>query len=271
MQVDGISPGNGHAYGLQKVHPKEPEAEETAAVTGEDPGGGEEKGVIRLLQEGHFKGVADLRLRINFHDELTGIEAAQAQAVAEEKVGGVVESVGGIVDSFLADNELTEEQVAAVQEAKESFVQAVTGTEDPAGAVEDAFAALVAALQALVPPPPEEEAPPPEEPGEEPPGEEPPGEPEPPTEPQVDWQAFIDNLQSAYSEAMEDLTSSLSAVTALPPLSEPSGNGVAYEKFLAIYNDLWGIEPAGEMDETEPPPPEPEPEPPEPEPPEPVP
>jgi hypothetical protein len=26
--------------------------------------------VIRLLQAGHFKGVADVRLRINFHEEL---------------------------------------------------------------------------------------------------------------------------------------------------------------------------------------------------------
>ncbi len=27
-------------------------------------------GVIRLLEAGHFKGVADVRLRINFHDQL---------------------------------------------------------------------------------------------------------------------------------------------------------------------------------------------------------
>ncbi len=31
------------------------------------------KGVLGLLQEGHFKGVADVRLRINFFDELAAI------------------------------------------------------------------------------------------------------------------------------------------------------------------------------------------------------
>ncbi len=28
---------------------------------------------------------------------------------------------------------------------------------------------------------------------------------------------------------------------ALPPLSEPQGNGRAYEKFLATYNELYGL------------------------------
>lgn len=34
----------------------------------------EAKGVFRLLQEGHFNGVADIRLRINFFEELAGSE-----------------------------------------------------------------------------------------------------------------------------------------------------------------------------------------------------
>ena len=232
MQVDGISPANGHAYGLQKLHPEEPEAEETAEVTGQEPGSEEQKGVIRLLQEGHFKGVADVRLRINFHDELVGIKAAQTQAVTQEKVGGVLESVGGVVDSFLAENELTEEEAAGVLEAKESFVQAVNGADEPVSAVENAFAAFLEVLAGLVPPQPAESGP--------------------------DWEGFIENLQSGFWGAMEDLTNALSAVSTLPPLAEPSGNGVAYEKFLAIYNELWGTEPPAEdLDQTEPPEPEP--------------
>ena len=31
---------------------------------------GQSQGALRLMQEGHFKGVADLRLRINFADQL---------------------------------------------------------------------------------------------------------------------------------------------------------------------------------------------------------
>ena len=40
----------------------------------------EARGVIRLLQEGHFKGVADVRLRINFFEELAGAELAEPSA-----------------------------------------------------------------------------------------------------------------------------------------------------------------------------------------------
>ncbi|GAG28055.1 unnamed protein product [marine sediment metagenome] len=42
---------------------------------------------------------------------------------------------------------------------------------------------------------------------------------------------------------MDDLTTAVSAANVLPPLSEPNGNGVAYDKFLAIYNEMRGIVP----------------------------
>jgi len=224
MKVDGVIPGN--AYGLQKVTgkdktPEEPSGQqpvsaEVTDVSGDEPSGEEEKGVIRLLLQGHFKGVSDVRLRINFNDKLTAIKTAQMQAVSGQKMGGVLQSVGGVVGSFLADNELTEEEKAAVSEAKDSFLQAVTEADDPAGAVEDAFAAFIELIQGLVPPPPDSGP---------------------------DWQGFIDNLQSSFSGAMDDLTTAVSAVSVLPPLSEPNGNGVAYDKFVAIYNEMRGIVP----------------------------
>jgi hypothetical protein len=177
-------------------------------------------------------------------------------------MGGVLESLGGVVDSFITDNDLTEAEAAAVSDAKDSFLQAVNEADDPAGAVQDAFAAFLELLQALIPPPPEpepEDVPPPDDgetggetgetvvEGGETSGEtvveggE--GEPIPLLDSGPDWQAFIENLQSSYSGAMEDLTTAVSAVSALPPLSEPNGNGVAYNKFLAIYNEMRGIVP----------------------------
>ena len=48
--------------------PKAPEIENSAEG---------QKGVLRLLQEGHFKGVSDVRLRINFHDEISAMESEQ--------------------------------------------------------------------------------------------------------------------------------------------------------------------------------------------------
>jgi hypothetical protein len=252
MQVDGVSPGN--AYGLQKVTgkenaPEEPSGEplsaEVADVSGDEPTGEEEKGVIRLLLEGHFKGVSDVRLRINFNDELTAIEAAQMQAVSGEKMGGVLQSVGGAVDSFLADNELTEEEAAAVSEAKDSFLQAVNGADDPAGAVADAFAIFLELLQELVPPPPEPEPEdvPPDNDGGQDSGTDGDTGPIPLVESGPDWQEFIDNLKSSFSGAMVELTTAVSAANVLPPLSEPNGNGIAYDKFLAIYNEMRGIVP----------------------------
>jgi len=63
---------------------------------------------------------------------------------------------------------------------------------------------------------------------------------------EADLQSYIEELESAFEAAMEELIGGLGEVQILPELSEPSGNGVAYEKFLAIYNELRGIETAGE-------------------------
>ncbi|MBA7626382.1 hypothetical protein ES703_33830 [subsurface metagenome] len=110
MQVDAVIHGN--AYGWQNVNGGEKTSEgpsgqqpvsgevsepsvTTAQVGEQELESGEDvKGVIRLLLEGHFKGVSEVWLRINFNDELNAIEAAQMQAVSEQRMGGVLDSVG---------------------------------------------------------------------------------------------------------------------------------------------------------------------------------
>lgn len=60
-------------------------------------------------------------------------------------------------------------------------------------------------------------------------------------------------IPAAFDAALDGLGNALSGATVLPPLSEPSGNGKAYEKFLAIYNDLYGVATGGEeLNEIEP-------------------
>ena len=54
-------------------------------------------------------------------------------------------------------------------------------------------------------------------------------------------QTIITNWQDNFYASLEELTKALETVEVLPELSEPSGNGVAYNKFLAIYNELRGI------------------------------
>lgn len=237
MQVDGVNPGN--AYGWRKVGLKEPEPEpqepieqpvdsEVAEVTEEEPEEAEgEKGVLRLLEQGHFKGVSDVRLRINFFDELTAVRTAQVEAAAEEKVAAIVESVGAGVDSFLMDNELTQEQADGLQQLQDSFAQAANETlADPVIGLRTAFADFLETLMNLFEPPPDDAGP--------------------------DSQALITNLQFAFFAGMDELTEALSSVKILPELSEPSGNGVAYEKFVAIYNEMRGVSTTGDEPEPEP-------------------
>ena len=117
------------------------------------------KGVIRLLQEGHFKGVADVRLRINFFDELTAL--------------GLVETQGNA--------------------APEGTSEALRN--------------------------------------------EPPVEPVAPDE--LSSEAIV--LNELAGETAEAPTETKT----LPELSPPSGKGVAYAKFLAIYNEMLGVGESG--------------------------
>jgi hypothetical protein len=73
------------------------------------------------------------------------------------------------------------------------------------------------------------------------------GEPEPPVVevlPQAGYISLIDELSTAFEAAKDELIEALNGFQLLPELSEPSGNGVAYEKFLAIYNQMQTVETA---------------------------
>lgn len=250
MKVDGVSLQGEQVFKAKMPVPAQLELEEipqdsppTAQIDEPSPTGPQSdiqntddtkdgKGVLGLLQEGHFKGVSDVRLRINFSEQLNAIEAAKLQAVAEQKVNAVLESVGGVVNSFLAaeENELTEEQTAGVSDLQESFVQAVSGyTNEPVTDLNNAFEDFVEALRDLFAPPALTQE------------ENTTTEIESADALELPWQIFIEDLQSAFTTATDELTQAFAEVRILPELSEPNGNGVAYEKFLAIYNDLRGL------------------------------
>ncbi|HUU17812.1 MAG TPA: hypothetical protein VMW72_11725 [Sedimentisphaerales bacterium] len=245
LEVEEIPQDSPPAAQIDEPSPTEPQSDIQNADDTEEDG----KGVLRLLQEGHFKGVSDVRLRINFFEQLTAIEAGKLQAVAEEKVNGVLESVGGIVDTFLAaeENELTEEQTAGVSELQESFVQAVSGyTNEPVtdlnnAFLNNAFDEFVKALRNLFAPPVQTQE------------ENTTTEAESPDAPELPWQTFIEDLKSAFTTTTNELSQAFAEVRILPELSEPNGNGVAYEKFLAIYNELRGLQsPTDEQPDSEP-------------------
>jgi hypothetical protein len=205
------------------------------------------KGVVRLLEEGHFKGVADVRLRINFHEELAEMEHQRLREVTEEEVDSVLESIATVLES----GEFTEEQVATVEQFQEELANSVTELKDEfiaadepdkegliAGLenrfevlIESLSTALVASIaeapgednlipeqdaaqnSALVTPVAEDEEPAPTIP--------------PLPEVESDFQTFIENVRAAFEAALEQLV---------------TRKGVAYQKFLAMYNEVWNID-----------------------------
>ena len=200
-------------------------------------------GVVRLLQEGHFKGVADVRLRINFHEQLTAIEQGNVDAAAAEAVPKLAGAVNAKLDELLASGELTEEQTVLVTDARAVFTSAMDdlasggqGRDALIAGVQQAFQGLFESLQPLIPAPaPEEMSPIAELPVEEEGGAPPLAEPE--TPPESVLQGYLDGIKGAFDSALTEFESAF-ANTGLPPLSEASGNGAAYAKFLAMYQAM---------------------------------
>lgn len=277
MNVEGVSAPNGNAYGLQKAESEDP-AGEPQVVNSEaaEEGGEEDQGVIGLLQEGHFKGVADVRLRINFFDELAAIEAGELKTAAEGSINGVLGAVGGDAESLLALSEAPEEDEEGLQGLQEAFAAAVNGAKEEfmgaempskdglVEAINWAFEVFIEGLGELFGPEPEvmeEEAPAggvdggeqtsdPQGVGEES-GVllEPAPEAAPAPSMEEALESYISGLKAAFEVAMGDFSGALDGVVVLPELSQPSGNGVAYEKFLAIYNEMRGLEVVSEGSE----------------------
>ncbi len=263
MQVHGVGqnqphtpPGLSHGKGPNAANSINAGAESAPAPapTG-DPA--KAKGVIRLLQAGHFKGVADVRLRINFFDELQGLEHASLAAAAGTNVPGLLDAVSGKVDELLGAGELSDQQAASVGEAFDTFSTAVqqlvadfqngggTNTQAPLDGIQSAFDDFVKSLESILAPPDTSSS------GDTQPsssaviGDEVETTPQTATDesestppPPSILETFITDLRKVFTDALGDPNTGLSGATTLSPLSEPSGNGAAYAKFLAIYNNL---------------------------------
>lgn len=226
------------------------------------------KGVIRLLQEGHFKGVADIRLRINFFEELSAMENGEIQKVAGEKVSAITDSVNANLDVFLLSGNLSDEQANTILDQMETFTQSVglikedflntaqLSKEDLISGLNSNFEEFISSLNSTFLPPETEstdDISTIENPGIEesitvnPAGEENNEideiiEPDQAEGPETIFQDFIQNLKTTFAEALNELTSALNDITIMPDLSEPNGNGKAFDKFLTIYKNLQGID-----------------------------
>jgi hypothetical protein len=304
MKVDGIGPQDLYSHRLgalgrsdetednddiQAVESAEVEEQAVIDEGQEDSEG--TRGVIRLLQEGHFKGVADVRLRINFYDELNALEGEEIAEVLEDAISGVLESVTGAQGPTVTGSEtgeaepldileLQEAFAAAVNEAKEEFSGSQNQSKEELfldirgafdGFVESLWAMYEQAIQSSGQGGPDggeeegetivtseggeegtEELTVTLEGGVDGTGGEAVGENSEVTDVgvtsdvQSGFESYIANLTAAFEAAMDELARRMDEVAVLPELSGPSGNGVAYEKFLEIYNEMYDVEPSGE-------------------------
>jgi len=278
MQVEKINAHMPQGLGLEKVNrretPGEPQNAETLPDV-EQPAGDNNvddnaKGVLRLLQEGHFKGVADIRLRINFQDELAAIEGSQLSAAAGQNSASLTESVGPGLQAIVDSGQITQEQAdqaindldLRINDTIDSFlsgdIQSKDGLSSELKTCFDAFVAFLSG--AANAPAPADTEPETLEGDIEPPATEPPvTEPlatEPPaTEPQQqdtqsELNGFVEEMTAAFDTVLTNFINALGEVKVLPELSPPNGNGVAYQKFLEIYNQLYGLTPEPVPDQT---------------------
>jgi hypothetical protein len=281
----------------------------------DDSQSSEARGVIRNLLDGHYKGVADVRLRINHYEQLEALESQQLKIAVDPQVGALLAAIQNSVSQIPelneslqmepADGQTESAETATVSGLYAGFNDTVSGlveqfksgnitqTNTLIDGIKNAFADFVASLQNLLVPQTQENPPietlsisdtpveeesgqagltdeiletetqesiPPELPNDlsdsapieetQPPVIEPlltdtlvtTEDLELPTGP--DYPTLINQLEDVFSAQINDLTSALTGPQLLPALSEPSGNGAAYNKFLAIYNDLWSVQPS---------------------------
>jgi hypothetical protein len=231
--------------GLQEFVPKTPADTKTDEILPKRPSPSApedgEKGVLRLLMEGHFRGVSDVRLRINFHERLGAMEVESVKTQAAQAVDSLVESVDQRIEAFVTSEDLGDDQVAAIAEAQSGFhaavddlVESFMSTE---GVSQDLLVSgLSSALSALV-----------ESIGQllvdsfgvaEGGGSDGVVDPSSPAESVEGLQALIDEINTSVGESIQGITDALSSARLLPAISEPNGNGAAYDKFLAMYQDM---------------------------------
>lgn len=255
---------------------------ETAVVQSDDG-----QGALRLLQAGHFQGVADVRLRINFHEELAARQEQAVTRIVEEHMSLAITTVSTQVEGLMGSGDLTEVQTDSVYEVlmifQSSLTITVTGDNAPStlsaqrptaesfiSQMQSAFNSLWDSLETLL-----------NQSGVTEPGL---GTPTDAValadlsasslslsatstkisfeytsttveivtaDETPDFQAFMDTLQQSFASLIADMTAAIASVSILPELSEPAGNGVAYDKFLATLNNLWSTgdpEPVPEKD-----------------------
>lgn len=225
---------------------------------------GKAAGVIRKLQAGQFRGVADIRLRINFNDQLQALQTQKTSQAVDSAIPAIIDSQTSEVTNFLETGTVDSEIAGKISSASQLFADEI---ENIAGGIQSQVQAgdLIAQLQSsfdnfiselsqidIA-------------------GQEPEEVDEVIVEDQsanattlknddlsimatlqsdavegnietsselVDMSQLIASLTESFNSELDSLISDLANSSVLPPISEPNGNGGAYEKFMKIYNNM---------------------------------
>ena len=199
-------------------------------------------GVVRLLEAGHFKGVADVRLRINFHDQLEQRAADKAADTLRTGADELVKTTASKTDEVLTSFATDEASREAVQASLDEFSESVDTTVATALKADDldldaivsdlraAFDNLVQDLRDLFGPAKVDTS------GADALVSVVPRAGDPPA---IDaFEAALTELTDAFDQASSSLIESVESSLYLPDPSPAPGNGSAYDKFLAVYHNL---------------------------------
>lgn len=231
------------AAGVEAAAEKEvdtsPEDREPAIPVESRPAETEElPGVVRLLKQGHFKGVADLRLRIVHADKIAALESERLRADVTDISESLTSSISSTVAELAeAPDSIGAEQADAAVVAFEDQISVAIDTSFASGAFEpeeiettlqSAFQTLVDQLELgskaddLTPEGIEFAI----------------GSDALANEADKARRDFLAELREIFSVELSNILALAQSEMTLPPVSEPNGNGRAFDKFLAIYNTI---------------------------------
>ena len=220
-------------------------------------GAPQEKGVIGLLQEGHFQGVADVRLRINFHEQLQLMVSqksgevlqtesrelmleleSKVQSVGEEfqvtdQVADLLASFKDEAEGLIDTSEAGRDSSSVIGGLRDAFTGFLTSLQSIAAA-DDAGAdsgvageAAVAGTEASV-----------TENGVQVNPEASETEGSATTTAPDGFTLALQKLQEWFETEIAALEKTVNDLQVLPDPSEPRGNGVAYDRFLETYKGM---------------------------------
>lgn len=265
---------------IRQPEPKDPAKHVEKSATGSEtvPQQNRAQGAMRLLQEGHFKGVAALRLRINFFDQLPALEQESIQAIAQEGIAELTLVMQEQVDDLNNGGLIGEESLPQLAELADTFISEMQSSvagetldqQQLITTLELHYGNFRTALQNLLQPPeptPTQATEPAQQPaiagifteadqgvensplaispleGELPAGQAAvsPSNPAEESGSHAQLAASLDVLDSTFRNQLSGIEERLQDSSLLSVPEQPNNNGAAFQKFVTTYREMQGM------------------------------